>query len=372
MQQRFLRNSAEAVFAKAPKWLRTTGVYGWLFAGTLVFVGAILWLIGYASGLTVPLIVAAVMAALFAPLVGRLTATGIPRPLGAAIVLLLLFAIVVFTIWLVVTGVISQAGLIAKEVTAGVRALSAWAAELDLPEGILARTVEESQAAIGRAASSAVSIVSTGLSGTVALIFGAFLGAFMLYFILRDWDAVSEWVGSHLGVPTELGSGLVEDAVGAMREYFETLTISAVVVGLIVGAAMWVLDLPLAIPVGIVTFLTCYIPFLGAIVSGIFAVLIALGAGGVSAAIIILVVILITQNVIQSIILNALASERLDIHPLGLLIATLLGGITGGILGAALGPALLAFVLRAVKRLNQTREELDAGDLGNAHVAETG
>ena len=52
---------------------------------------------------------------------------------------------------------------------------------------------------------------------------------------------------------------------------------------------MLILDIPLAFTVILVTFVTSFIPYLGAIVSGAFAVLVALGAAGVQEAIIILI-----------------------------------------------------------------------------------
>lgn len=114
---------------------------------------------------------------------------------------------------------------------------------------------------------------------------------------------------------------------------------------------MWLLDLPLAGTIAAVTFITAYIPFLGAIVSGLFAFVVALGAGGMTKALIVLGVALVTQNVVQTIVQNHYASQELKLHPLATLIGTILGGTFGGLIGAILGAPLLAVVVRTATRV---------------------
>lgn len=346
------------VLAELPHWLRWSGVSGWLFAGTIGLLAAIFWVVSYTAGLIVPLAVAAVLGILFAPLVEWLARHRVPRAVGAAGVLVLLLAIVVFTVWLVANGVIGQSAVIGEQVTAGVNSVTAWLQSLDLPKDFIDQTIERVSTALQGASGSIASALSKGLSGTLAVFSGLFLGSFMLFFILKDWDSLCEWVGGHLGVPAETGAGLIGDAVGAMRAYFGSVTVTGFVVAAIVGVAVWLMGLPLAIPIALVTWLTCYIPYVGALISGAFAVLVALGAGGVGLALGVLVVILLAQNVVQTVIQNNLASERLSIHPLASLIATIFGGIVGGLLGAMLAPALLAFGLRAYVRLRKARSEL--------------
>lgn len=336
--------------ASAPRWLRTLGVFGWLLAGVALFVGIIIWVYGQVTSVAIPLIVAVVLGVLFAPLVDWLARRGIPRAVGAGIVLLLLAGLVVGTVWLTAAGVVSQGEQIVTEISKGAENLIAWIESLTLPGGtgqLMSRVADNLQA-LG---TNVLGALGTGLSSTLAFLFGMFIGAFMLYFILLDYDAVATWVASHLGYPRAVGRGIVDDGVSAMRQYFAGVTVTGVIVAALVAVAMWVLDLPLAASVAVVTWLTCYVPYVGAIVSGAFAILVALGSGGVTDAIAMVVVILLAQNVIQTIIQNQIAADRLDIHPLATLIGTLLGGIVAGLLGAMLAPALVAFGLRALRRI---------------------
>ena len=97
------------------------GLRSWLLVGVLAFAAAVLWLLSQVSGFVVPFIIALVLGALFAPLVERLQARGVPRSGGALLVLLALTAVVVGSTWLVVAGVVGQAPQIRTEITAGPR-----------------------------------------------------------------------------------------------------------------------------------------------------------------------------------------------------------------------------------------------------------
>jgi len=100
-----------------------------------------------------------------------------------------------------------------------------------------------------------------------------------------------------------------------------------------------------------VTFMLSYIPFFGAIVSGAFAVLIALGAGGPQLAIEALVVVLFAQNILQSVVQSWAIGSALSLHPLVVLIATTVGGIFGGLIGGMLGAPVAAMFVRGIQRI---------------------
>jgi len=186
----------------------------------------------------------------------------------------------------------------------------------------------------------------------MTLLFGLFISLTLLFYVLTDFPRIADWVAHHMGgLPPELGRGIVQDAVRAMRGYFRGTTISGFAVAIIIAIAMVVMKVPLAAAVGLVTFLTCYIPFFGAIVSGAFAFLVALGSTGLTSAVILLAVVLITQNVLQTVINARVMGDSLNLHPLVVLVVTMLGGIFGGLLDAALGAPLAALLVNAARRL---------------------
>jgi predicted PurR-regulated permease PerM len=333
------------------------GVRSWLLLGVIGLAGAVLWLLSQVSGFVVPLVLAVVLGALFAPLVERLRARGVPRSGGALLVLLGLAAVVAGSVWLVVAGVVQQSGQIAAQVTAGLDTLSSWLASHGVDIGSGASATDQVSSATGEALGGLAAALSGTFSSLVALGIGTAIGAFLVYYVIVDWDGLTRWVGSHLGLDPETGAAVVDDSAVAVRRYFWALTLSAVVTAVLIGGAAWLLGVPLAFTIGVVTLVTSYVPYLGAIVSGAFATLIALGSNGLETAIVILVVILVVQNIVQTIVLVRLAGTALSLHPIVVLGATILGAAVAGMLGAALASPAVAVAILVQRRLAAVRAD---------------
>jgi predicted PurR-regulated permease PerM len=109
---------------------------------------------------------------------------------------------------------------------------------------------------------------------------------------------------------------------------------------------------PLAFTIALVTFVTSYVPYLGAIVSAAFAVLIALGSGGVLVAVIMLVVVLVVQNVVQPLMTNRMTASELNLHPVVAFGSTIVGAAIAGALGATLPAPVLAMIVKIYGRVN--------------------
>ena len=80
------------------------------------------------------------------------------------------------------------------------------------------------------------------------------------------------------------------------------MTIIAAFNGLMVGLGALVLGVPLAGTIAIVTFVTAYVPFIGAWAAGIFAFAIALGTEGTTDAVILGLIIFLANGALQNIL----------------------------------------------------------------------
>ena len=89
----------------APRWLRDLGFTSWLLVGvTLLLVGAV-WLLALTQTIVMPLIAAGVIAAVASPVVAWLQNHGVPRVLGAVLLLLVLVALGALVVVLIIGGV---------------------------------------------------------------------------------------------------------------------------------------------------------------------------------------------------------------------------------------------------------------------------
>ena len=86
--------SLSRVFS-APMWLRDLGLPAWFLVGVALLLVGLTWLLGITSTITIPVVLGAILATVTGPLVTKMQRRRIPRPAGAAIVLLGLLAITV-------------------------------------------------------------------------------------------------------------------------------------------------------------------------------------------------------------------------------------------------------------------------------------
>jgi predicted PurR-regulated permease PerM len=263
-----------------------------------------------------------VIGMLAVPVVDRLVAWRVPRPLAAMTFIAGLVTLIVAVAAVVVSEVIQQGLEIRLVVTAGLDELDGWVGDGSTTSdtaGTVDRFVDMARPLLAGAASWATTIFSSAL--TFAL--GTFLALFILYYVLTDWTSVRNWTARHLGVSTDVGAGIVDDATSVVRNGFAALTVTSLVT------------------------------------TG----LIALGASGQRDALILLVVILIVQNVVQAIVGNRMASDRLQLHPLPSIISSVCGVAIAGVLGAILSAPALALGLAVTRRLRALKVAPNAADL---------
>lgn len=343
--------------------IRSAGIRAWSVVGILVLALMIYTGLSAISSFVLPLIVAIVLGMVFEP-VARLLSRVMPRQAASLLVLIGIGALAVVAIAVVVIGVIDQGPEIVDQTQAAIDLGRNWLAE----RGVTVVMVDDVRAQL----SSFVDDVLPGLlsyapsafSGISSFLVSVFIALFILYFVLAEWDSLATWVGSHLGVPADLGAGIVTDATRSFRDYFYVLTVSSLPVAIIVGITAVLLGVPLAFTIGLITFVTSYVPYLGALVSSVFALLIAFGSGGIVPALIMLTVILTAQNVVQPILQRQLERNALDLHPIVSFGSTIIGSVLVGILGATLSAPTVAMVLRVRERVSAFR----AGELPEAEL----
>ncbi len=331
--------------------LRSWGLRAWAWIGILLLAAMLYTGFSLVSGFGVPLIVAVVLGMIFAPVadvLGRM----MPRQLASLAVLAGLAILIVISIGVVVAGIIDQGPEIIDEMQSALEQLRGWLIERGVDLGTAEDLQRQLTVWLDEFLPGLLAFVPDAFSSISSFLASSFIALFILYFIIAEWETLAAWVGSHLGVPDDLGEGIVKDATRSFRDYFYVLTLSSLPVALVVGLAVWAMGIPLAFTIGLITFITSYVPYLGALVSSVFALLIAFGSGGIVPALMILVVILVAQNVVQPIIQKQLERSSLDLHPIVSFGSTIVGAVFFGILGATLSAPTVAMVMRVRTRIH--------------------
>ena len=330
---------------EVPSWLRTIGVGSWLMVGILALAAVVLVVLALVTEVAIPLAIAAVLAAILVPLTDRLEGWHVPRWLGATLVLVLALAVVAATIALVINGIVSQSDEIWQRLQAGLQRVNSD----------VGGSSASAQALIDGARNTAhvltSGVIGSFVSSAGSLIVSTVLAVFILLFLLKDWEQITDWTAGHLGVPAATGHSILDGVVNAFRGYASGLTLIGAANAGVVALGAWLLGVPLVGTIALVTFVTSYVPYLGAFVAGAFAVLIAYGSGGFGTALAMVLIVLLANNTIQNLLEPFAFGSRLRLHPLAVLITVTSATVLFGVLGAILAAPLASAAVNSYKQI---------------------
>jgi predicted PurR-regulated permease PerM len=329
--------SLSRVFS-APMWLRDLGLLAWFLVGVGVVLFGLVWLLGLTSTIVDPVVVGAILATVAGPLVSTIQRHRIPRAAGAAIVLLGLLALGVLIFLLVFGGIAEQSSEIEASVSKAIDQVEGWVN--DAGAGGTSGATEDAKAGASNAGTTLLQGLAQGIAGLTSLVFFLTFSIFSTFFLLKDGPTVRRFIDHNLGVPLAVATTITGNVIQSLRRYFLGVTIVAAFNAVVVGIGAYLLDIPLWGTIAVVTFVTAYVPFIGAFVSGAFAVLLALSSGGKDTAVIMLVIVILANGLLQNIVQPIAFGATLDLNPLVVLIVTIGFGSIFGMIGLILGAPL--------------------------------
>jgi predicted PurR-regulated permease PerM len=311
------------------------------------------------STITIPVAVGAILATVTGPLVTKMHARGIPRIAGAILVLLSFVALGALIFLMVVGGISEQSSEIKASLNQAVDKIEGWASDAGVESSSTTNNATSGASTTGK---TLLQGVVNGIAGLTSLVFFLTFSAFATLFLLKDGPIVRGFVNRHLGVPLSVANVITGNVILSLRRYFLGVTIVAAFNAIVVGIAAVLLDVPLAGTIAVVVFVTAYIPFIGAFISGAFAVLLTLSSQGTTAAVIMLVVVILANGLLQNIVQPIAFGATLDLNPLVVLIVTIGFGSLFGMIGMVLAAPLTSAALHISKELARAKAQEAALD----------
>ncbi len=190
-----------------------------------------------------------------------------------------------------------------------------------------------------------------GLSSVFGALASVVLVVFLSFFLVKDGRRLWRWLLEL--APVARRSDFDEAGTRAwdvLAVYTRGVIFVATVDAVLIGAALLIVGVPLALPLIVLTWLAAFFPIIGAVSAGAAAVLVALVANGMTSALIVLAAIIVVQQVEGNVLYPVVVGPRLKLHPIVVLMAVAVGGTIAGIPGAFLavpvatvGSALLGF-----------------------------
>ncbi|MGW7284765.1 AI-2E family transporter [Streptomyces sp. NPDC054847] len=324
----------------------------------LVATAVALWVLGRMWSVVWPLIVGLLLTTLTWPLARFLRRHGWPPALAASTVTVLFLAVAAGVVALIAVPVASQSGELTDGVVEGIQKLRGWAAgpPLDIGDAQINQAFDSAVARAQEGVGSMVSAVVTGVGTVVNGVVTAVLALFLMFFFLKDGPRFLPWLAR------QLPGRLATDVPTVAERGWETLgsfVRSQAAVGLLdavlIGLGLWILGVPLVLPLAVLTFVSAFVPIIGALFAGFVAVLIALVSNGLTDALMVLAIIVVVQQLEGNVFQPMIQSRGLGLHAAVILLAVTLGGSLAGIVGSLLAVPVAALIAVV---WNYVREQL--------------
>ena len=344
------------------------------------------WALVQVKVLVIPVLIALILAAAASPLIAWLRRIGFSPMLAAWTTLLGGIIVLGGIVTAIVFAVRSQWDELAEAATQGFEDLLDWVQRLPFP--IDQEQLDEARQSIVDFVTSAEfgQTALTGVSRATEFVTGLVLLLVVLFFFLKDGDKIwAFFLRPFRGERLERGRRVGVTSVKVLGGYVRGTAIVAFVDAFFIGIGLAILQVPLALPLAVIVFLTAFIPLVGATVAGILAALVALVANGPIVALIVVGIVILVNQLEGDLLQPVVMAQSLKLHPLVILIALTAGTILGGIVGAVLAVPLTAVGWAIVKvwdgedpsiderkplRLRRRRvKEVPADSAGGAPVA---
>ena len=333
--------------AQVPWGVDLAAAWAWRF---LVIVAAgylIARVLGFFAVITLPLVVALLIAALVTPVVRGLHAVGVPRRLAAAFVVIGGIAFIAALLTFAGQQVAQGASDLADQVVNGLEEIRNWlqTGPLNASDSQINDVIQSAQEAITEQSQDGEALSQVTEFGTAVghLVAGFFIVLFSTFFFLSDGERIWAWtvrLSPRAAREHVDGSGRV--AWVSLTQFVRATVLVAAVdaIGIMIVAA--VLGVPFVLAIGVLVFLGAFVPMIGAAIAGSVAVLVALVAQGPIIALLMLGGVLAVQQIEGHVLQPFLMGRFVRIHPLGVIVAIGCGVLVAGIAGALVAVPLAA------------------------------
>lgn len=335
-----------------PYGVRLAAAWSWRILAIAAVIALFIFLITQLRGIVIPLMVAILLAALLVPLVSALVRHRWPKWLAVIVAMVGLIAVIG---GLVVLVVFQVRGGFADLQQQSIQAFDNFkdyllTSPLHLTETDIDKYVAQAWAAIQNDSQALLSGALSVGSSAGRFVAGLLLTLFATVFLLIDGAGIWRWT-------VRLFPRRARAAVdGSGRAGWVTLTsfvrvqiFVAFVDAVGIGLGAWIIGLffggfPLVIPIAIAVFLGSFIPVVGAVLTGVLAVFVALIYLNPFAAFLMLCVVIAVQQIEGHVLQPLVMGSAVSVHPLAVVFAVAAGSFLAGIPGALFAVPVVAVV----------------------------
>ena len=327
------------------------GIMAWCGIGVIILAYLLLRLLVYINPIVPPLLIAIAVVYLLNPLVSALERRGVPRAAGAGIVYVLFLCIVALVISLLVPVVTRQVGQVIDhfpdylaDAQATISRLAARFGQepdfrLDAEQVREWLSAGENRQAVTRYLTGLRSVTNSVISGLIIIV----LGPVMAFYLLVDLPRLRR--GAMALIPPgrrEEIRGLMDRIGQAVGGFFRGQLLVALFVGVASSIGLWAIGLPYWLLVGMVAGIFNLVPLVGPFIGGGLAVIIALVSGEPLKTVWAALVLLAVQQIDNHLISPNVMGRTVQLHPVVVMLALLVGASFAGLFGMLVVVPLVA------------------------------
>jgi predicted PurR-regulated permease PerM len=308
----------------------------------------------YTRAVSVPVVLAFVLAIVFQPLTDWLVKRGLSQGRAAALALIGMVLVMAGVGALIAGTLVANWDEISDDLSTAASEVDELLESTPLNDQLGSEAKDSADSAGSAVATGAGSGVASAVNSVAGVVAGLFFGLWVAYYVLQGGYEKGSESDSAVSAGRAKWNELAEYARTSIRGYYTSQTVLGVFDGVLIALPMALLGIPGAVSVGVVTLVGSYIPYVGAFVAGALAVLLALAEGGTSMALIMLAVVLVVQNTLENIVQPRITAKYVTLSPLAILLATALGGLLAGVVGLILAIPLTAVAAKAIRIARRT------------------
>ncbi|WP_346618822.1 AI-2E family transporter [Blastococcus montanus] len=331
-------------------------------AELLLVVGGVI-VLGYVIGklwvVLLPVVLALLFTTVLWPPTRFLRNHAWPAALAALTVLLTFLAAFGGIIALIAPPVVGQIEELAAGVSVGLEQLQQWLTgpPFNLGEEQIGSAIEQATDTIQGNAQNIAGYAVTGATAIGGILINLALALVLTFFFLKDGPRWVPWLAAQTGPPAAPHvAALSYKTWSTLSEFIRQQALVGLFDAVFIALGLWILGVPLVLPLAVLTFFGAFVPIIGAFVAGGFAVLIALVDSGITTALIVLGIVLLVQQIEGNILQPILQGRGLNLHAAVVILAVTAGASLAGIIGAFLAVPVTALIAVSYR---YARDQLD-------------
>lgn len=358
-----------------PDWLIRLAIIAACGVVLAVALGGLLWFAFQVQFIAIAVVIGFAEVSLLWPLVKWLRERGVPQVLAAIMCVVAFLSFFALLLVFVVAEVIRASPRMADQVVGAFEDLLEWVrgGPFGVDDQAVQDILDDLQSLVGENIGRAGEYVATGLGVMVNLITVVLIATFFAIFALASGDKLWRQFAGALSPEHQLpATAAFRSAMRTTGAWFYASTLTGLVDGVLIGLGLFILGVPLAIPIGALTFIMAYIPLLGATIAGAVAVAAAFASQGFTAAIIALIIVLGVQQLEGNVLAPLLMARAVSFHPLIILIMTTTAATMFGIAGLFLAVPVTGAVVAAILGYRRhSRDEVPEATVPEVSTAAT-